>query len=258
MNVINCLFFAPRNRLWLSLVSVLGLTIPLAEARHANAASIVWDSWSFTGPTVTSTKFAEGDGTTAPNNLQAISAASVFPFSPSSYFSETATTNVTGTSFFTVVPDASENVGDTVKGALVGNLDGFLGATGLDIRGLTGSYGASVTASVNAGFASWSSPGSGTAISGSVLILDAVSNPVKVPFNIPGILTIGQQYPFSMSLTTNATKTGAYQAISRFNDGLTANVVVVPTPALLPGLIGMGITAFRKRKRESRASIKTL
>ncbi|MGK7900973.1 MAG: PEP-CTERM sorting domain-containing protein [Hormoscilla sp.] len=234
------------------LTSALNTLILISLPISAQAAMITFAPWTLGSPTVTtSSSFAAGSGKAMPHLLQVIAGAAVDPLSPSSYFSENATATISASSFFTVNPQGAETVGQQVPGFLTGSLTGVQVATGFDILELTGSYSTSVSATVNAGFASWTSPGSGTSISGSVLVLDAVSSPVNIPFNVPGILEIGKTYPFSMELTTSASKTGAYQVLSKFNDGLTATVVVAapePTTTILGSFLALGFGALLKRE----------
>jgi hypothetical protein len=245
------------------LTSTLNTSILISLPISAQAATITFAPWTLGTPNVTkSSNFANGSGKAMPNILQAIAGAAVDPLSPSSYFSENATVNISASSYFTVNPEGNETVGQKIKGSLTGSLTGIQVATGLDIAGLTGSYNASVQAMVNAGFASWASPGPGTSISGSVLVLDAVRNPVNIPFNVPGILEIGETYPFSMELTTSVSKSGAYQVVSKFNDGFTATVVITPEPTstlslLALGTLGAASTLKRKLKTSKSAEKET-
>lgn len=60
----------------------------------------------------------------------------------------------------------------------------------------------------------------------------------------------------SYTITTAGTYTLGFGVFNSFDQGLPStltidNVATVPTPALLPGLIGIGMAAFRKRKAEA-------
>ena len=126
----------------------------------------------------------------------------------------------------------------------------------MDVAHLTGSFDATVNASVDAGFASFSS--SAPPHSNSVLLLGISQKFVNEPFDIAGNLTIGQRYPFNMSLTVSASKTGVYAAISDFSGddrGFTANVRAEPVPeplTILGSATGVGFAAFFKRKHSKK------
>ena len=229
------------------------LGFSLYSASSAEAATISWGAWTLGAPIVTKTTHANGNGTSAPNKLTVIAGAAVIPWDPGSYLSESATVFINASSYFTVNADPGELYGQSINGSLFGDLTGTQFATGFDIFELTGSYSASVQATVNAGFASWTNPGPGSSISGSVLILDAITNKVNFPFNVPGVMQVGQTYPFSMELTTNTQKSGAYQVISKFQDSFNANVRVSAVPGPLPIL---GVAAAFGFSRKLRKRIK--
>jgi len=121
----------------------------------------------------------------------------------------------------------------------------------LDVGGLTGSFDTMVEASVDAGFQSFSHS---VPYADNVLLLGASRKPVNVPFDKAGNLTIGERYPFNMSLTVSASKNGVYQAFSNFSGdgrGLTANVraEAVPEPlTMLASATALGFGAFFKRQ----------
>lgn len=64
---------------------------------------------------------------------------------------------------------------------------------------------------------------------------------------VSSFLPAGTTLGFSIFTYDNAGGAG-YATISNF--GVSANPGVVPTPALLPGLIGMGIAALRKKQQD--------
>jgi hypothetical protein len=212
-------------------------------------------------PTVAaSSSFAAGKGSATPNTLKAIAAVSV-TLNPGSLGAENVTTRVSLSNFFTVEAGEGENVGDTVKGRLFGNLGGsligagvgklggFLGGAGLgSLITINGYHETTVIANVDAGFQSFSYSDSN---SGDVFFVDIDNKPVKIPFNKAGLLTIGEQYPFNMDLTVSASKSGVYQAISKFDDTFTAYVEVeaVPEPITIMGSgLALGFGALFKTK----------
>jgi len=211
----------------------------------SHAATIVWDAWTLGTPSIVKSTFGAGTGKATPNTLEAQAATSV-THKPSSWFAENATTTIGLSSFFTVVAARNETAGDTVDGYLKGSLAGALYAAGLDIFKLTGSYNASVDANVDADFASWSNPGAGHSISGSVglPIPIPIYNGVGDRFSVPGTLEVGKRYPFSMTLSVHADKTGIFQAWSKFGSGyFRANVyTAAPEPSTwLTMLVGISI-----------------
>lgn len=223
----------------------------LLQTLEAEAASVKFGQWTLNPATVTSSSFGSGSGNATPHTLKAAAVATV-TFNPSSFGAENATTTVSLSNFFTVGPEAGEKNGDKVKGFLFGRLKGSLIGTGFDIGSLTGSFNTSVEASVDAGFQSFNKSDSNSA---SVLFLDASNKPVNVPFNKAGILTIGEQYPFNMSLTVSASKSGAYQALSKFDTTFTADVRAekVPEPlTILGSATALGFGSLLKRKHSKK------
>ncbi|MFM7450811.1 MAG: PTPA-CTERM sorting domain-containing protein [Leptolyngbyaceae cyanobacterium] len=65
-------------------------------------------------------------------------------------------------------------------------------------------------------------------------------------------VAFGDSFGFGTRLSSSA---GGIFIISNFNGPTGGGATVVPTPALLPGLIGMGIAAWRKRKAEAEAGV---
>jgi hypothetical protein len=184
----------------------------------ANSAEILWGDWMFSPQSVSGADdFSSGKGTATANHLKAIAITAASPISPSSWLTRNITTSISLTNTFKVIPGPGENNGDTKRGLLSGHLVGKLVGIGLDVAYLTGNYGASVSANVNAGFTNWTNPSSGTAISGSVLVLGNSNLPVSIGINQLAPITIGNTYEFSMSLTVNATASGVYQASSKFD-----------------------------------------
>jgi len=73
-------------------------------------------------------------------------------------------------------------------------------------------------------------------------------------------LTIGQQYPFNMDLTVSASKSGVYQAVSKFDSTFTANVQAVPEPLTIMGS-GLGLAfgaLFKKEYSRKQKKAKSL
>ena len=66
-------------------------------------------------------------------------------------------------------------------------------------------------------------------------------------------VTAGDSFGFQINTVDNY-QGRASATISNFN-GPTGDPTVVPTPALLPGLIGMGVAAWRKRQAEAEAGV---
>lgn len=201
-----------RARIFLALLFILDSTI-------AHSAGIQWGSWRLGSPVVSGADvYSAGNGLATPNTLQAAAATSA-TINPISWTTKNVSTTISLTNTFTVTPGPGDKNGDTIRGLLSGNLNGKLIAAGLGISSLTGSYTSSVSASVNAGFTNWSSPGTGTSMSGSVLFLSASSLPVNIPINKVAPITVGSTYEFSMDLTVSASANGVYQSSSLFDDG---------------------------------------
>jgi hypothetical protein len=227
----------------------------LLQTLEAQAASITFGAWKLNPPAITrSSRFAGGRGNATPRTLKAFAGATATA-NPSSWGGQSARTIVSLSNFFTVTPGRGEKNGDQVKGFLFGSLEGVLGGTGFSLGELTGSFDTMVEASVDAGFASFSSS---VPYSASILLLGASRNPVNVPFEKVGNLTIGERYPFNMSLAVSASKTGVYQAFSNFRGdgrGFTANVRAesVPEPlTMLASATALGFGAFFKREHSKK------
>jgi hypothetical protein len=175
---------------------------------------------------------------------------------PYSRGQETARTIISLSNFFTVTPEAGEKNGSQVKGVLSGRLEGVLGASGQDTRDLV-NFITLVQANVDAGFTSWSK-GFGTLDLGLTdeLRVDLTRLDVNEPVSGEGTLTIGQRYPFKMSLEVYAEKNGVYQAFSNFGGegrGFTVNVQAVPEPlTMLASATALGFGAFFKRQHSKK------
>jgi hypothetical protein len=233
----------------------------LLQTLEAQAASITFDTWNFNPPAVTksetSTDFASGNSNASARTLKAFAEAKSTN-DPSSLGRETARTIISLSNFFTVTPESGEKNGDKVKGVLSGRLEGVFFTSGQDTRNVV-NFLTLVQAEVDAGFTSWSK-GVGTLdfqlTDG--LIVDPIRTPVNELVSGEGILTIGQRYPFKMSLEVLAEKRGVYQAISNFGGdgrGLTVNIRAEPVPeplTILGSATGLGFAAFFKRKHSKK------
>ena len=226
----------------------------LMQTLEAQAASISFGAWNFSPATVTTTSsFATGQGNATPTTLKAVAAATATD-NPLSWTSQAARTIVSLSNVFTVTAETGENNGDTVIGVLSGSLQGILGAS---VQGVTtaGFYGSLVVASVDAGFASWNS-GLGTLIGNDQAPLPTI---VNQPFNQQGVLTIGEQYQFNMSLELTALTTGYAQALSNFSgdgQGFTVNVQTESTPeplTMLASATALGFGAFFKLQHSKKS-----
>ena len=225
----------------------------LMQTLEAQAASISFGAWNFSPATVTTTSsFATGQGNATPTTLKAVAAATATD-NPLSWTSQAARTIVSLSNVFTVTAETGEQNGDTVIGVLSGSLQGILGAS---VQGVTtaGFYGSLVVASVDAGFASWNS-GLGTLIGNDQAPLPTI---VNQPFNQQGVLTIGEQYQFNMSLEVTALTGGYAQAFSNFGGdggGFTVDVRAesVPEPlTMLASATALGFGAFFKRQHSKK------
>jgi hypothetical protein len=221
----------------------------LMQTLEAQAASITFGAWNFNPATVTTTSsFASGEGNATPMTLKAVAAATATD-NPLSWAGEAARTIVSLSNVFTVTAETGEQNGDQVKGVLSGSLEGVLGASVGDVSG-EGFYASLAVASVNAGFASWNS-GLRTLIGNDPGSLATI---VNQPFNQEGILTIGEQYQFNMSLEVTALTAGYAQAFSNFSGdspGFTVNVRAEPVPeplTMLASATALGFGAFFKRQ----------
>jgi len=166
-----------------------------------------------------------------------------------SWAPKAARTEVSLSNIFTVTAETGEQNGDTVIGVLSGSLQGLLGASIGDVSA-QGFYGSLVSASVDAGFASWNS-GLGTLIGND---LGSSATIVNQPFSQQGVLTIGQQYQFNMNLEVTALTGGYAQAFSNFSgdgQGFTVDIRTEPTPeplTMLASATALGFGAFFKRQ----------
>ena len=221
----------------------------LMQTLEAQAASITFGAWNFKPATVTtSSSFTTGQGNATPTTLKALAAATATD-NQLSWAGEAARTVVTLSNFFTVTAETGEQNGDKVKGVLSGSLEGVLGASLGDVSA-PGFYASLAVASVNAGFASWNS-GLRTVIGNDPGPLATI---VNQPFNEEGILTIGEQYQFNMSLELTGVTTGYAQAFSNFSgdgQGFTVNIQTESTPeplTMLASATALGFGAFFKRQ----------
>jgi hypothetical protein len=166
----------------------------LLQTLEAQAASITFGTWDASFTVIKNpenSRFAKGNATANGNatalTLKAFAQADPTDDPLSSGFNS-ARTRIVLNSFIRVTPETGERNGDQVRGILSGTLTGVLGASGSN-------YTSSVIANANAGFASWTGP---------QIIMD---NQGELPpsivnqyFNEERTLTIGEQYPFNMSL----------------------------------------------------------
>jgi hypothetical protein len=225
----------------------------LMQTLEAQAASITFGAWNFKPATVTtSSSFTTGQGNATPTTLKALAAATATD-NPLSWASEAARTVVSVSNFFTVTAETGEKNGDKVKGVLSGRLEGVLGGSVEDVT-TEGFYASLVVASVDAGFASWNS-GLGRLVGNDQAPLPKIVNQL---FKEEGILTIGEQYQFNMSLELTGLTTGYAQALSNFSgdgQGLTVNIQTEPTPeplTMLASATALGFGAFFKRQHSKK------
>lgn len=221
----------------------------LMQTLEAQAASITFGAWNLSPATVTTTSsFATGQGSATPLNLKAVAAATATD-DPLSWAGEAARTVVSLSNFFTVTAETGENNGDQVRGVLSGSLQGILGGSVEDVT-TEGFYASLVLASVDAGFASWDS-GLDPFVGNDQDPLPTIVNQL---FNEEGILTIGEQYQFNMTLELTGVTTGYAQALSNFSgdgQGFTVDVRAesVPEPlTMLASATALGFGAFLKRE----------
>jgi len=221
----------------------------LMQTLEAQAAAITFGAWNVSPATVTTTSsFATGQGNATPTTLKGLAAATATD-NPLSWAGEAARTVVSLSNFFTVTAETGENNGDQVRGVLSGSLKGILGGSVEDVT-TEGFYASLVVASVDAGFASWNS-GLGTFVGNDQNPLPKI---VNQSFNQEGILTIGEQYQFNMSLELTGVTTGYAQAFSNFSgdgQGFTVNVETEPVPeplTMLASATALGFGAFFKRQ----------
>jgi len=221
----------------------------LMQTLEAQAASITFGAWNFKPATVTTnSSFATGQGNATPMTLKALAEATATA-NPLSWAPKAARTVVSLSNFFTVTAETGEKNGDKVKGVLSGRLEGVLGASVEDVS-VAGFYASLVGASVDAGFASWNS-GVGPIVGNDP---GSVATIVNQPINEEGILTIGEQYQFNMSLEVTALTGGYAQAFSNFSgngQGFTVDIRTEPTPeplTMLASATALGFGAFFKRQ----------
>jgi hypothetical protein len=220
----------------------------LMQTLEAQAALISFGAWNSDITVATTSSFATAEGSATPLNLKAVAAATATD-DPLSWTGEAARTIVSLSNVFTVTAETGEQNGDQVRGVLSGSLLGFLGASLGDVSA-EGFYASLGLANVNAGFASWNS-GLDSLIGNDPGPLTAVVNQA---FYQEGILTIGQQYQFNMSLEVTALTGGYAQAFSNFGGdggGFTVDVRAesVPEPlTMLASATALGFGAFFKRQ----------
>jgi hypothetical protein len=221
----------------------------LMQTLEAQAASITFGAWNLKPATVTTnSSLATGQGNATPMTLKALAEATATD-NPLSWAGKAARTVVSLSNFFTVTAETGEKNGDKVKGVLSGRLEGVLGASVKDVSA-EGIYASLVGASVNAGFASWNSGVS------PILGNDpgSLATIVNQPINEEGILTIGEQYQFNMSLEVTALAGGYAQAFSNFSgdgQGFTVDIRTEPTPeplTMLASATALGFGALFKRQ----------
>jgi len=232
----------------------------LMQTLEAQAASITFGAWNFNPATVTtSSSFATGNGNATPLTLKAVAEATATD-NPLSWGSNSARTIVSLSNFFTVTPETGEKNGDKVGAVLSGRLQGVMGASGgvSQVDVYWENYG---LASVDvAGFESWRGGeghvgfGFDPSFQGGTPVVN-----VNQAFNRQGILTIGEQYAFNMSLEVTASKTaGVYQTFSSFmgdGQGLTVNIQTQPVPeplTMLASATALGFGAFLKREHSKK------
>jgi hypothetical protein len=246
----------------------------LLQTLEAQAASISFDPWTYTRPTVTGTNFSSGNGMATPRTLKAFAQATSTDTIPESSPPQFARTIISLSNFFTVIPEIGEENGDHVRGFLSGRLQGAYGSY-IVSEGDVGFFISSVVASVNAGgFQPWNS-------STPIFIgTEPGSRPINEPINREGILTIGQRYQLNMRLDVfAATLMGNSQAYSDFFSpeqaesdffsgeqadsdffsgdapGLTVNIRTEPVPeplTILGSATGLGFAAFFKRQHSKK------
>jgi hypothetical protein len=218
----------------------------LLQTLEAQAASITFDPWIYTPPTVTTTNFANGYGSSSPLTLKAFAEATSTDLEESRP-PQSARTIISLTNFFTVTPETGEQNGDQVRGIFSGSLQGVIGARLVDGGDVIPVNRGSVIASVNfAGF--FMRP---------ILSVGSAPRllPVNVPINQERILTIGERYQLNMRLEISAeTVRGNSQVYSDFaseDRGLTLNVRAEPVPeplTMLASATALGFGAFFKRE----------
>lgn len=220
----------------------------LMQTLEAQAALISFGAWNSDITEETTSSFATAEGSATPLNLKAVAAATATD-DPLSWTGEAARTIVSLSNVFTVTAETGEQNGDQVRGFLSGSLLGILAGSLGDVT-TEGLYASLGVASVDAGFASWTS-GLDTLIGNEPGPLAAVVNQA---FYQEGLLTIGQQYQFNMSLEVTALTGGYAQAFSNFGGdggGFTVNVQAesVPEPlTMLASATALGFGAFLKRQ----------
>ena len=220
----------------------------LMQTLEAQAASITFGAWNFKPATVTTSSFATGQGNATPTTLKALAAATATD-NQLSWAGEAARTVVTLSNFFTVTAETGEKNGDKVKGVLSGSLKGILGGSVEDVT-TEGFYASLAVASVDAGFASWNNGLSRFVGNGQAPLPKIVDQ----LFNEEGLLTIGEQYQFNMSLEVTGLTTGYAQAFSNFSgdgQGFTVNVQTQSTPeplTMLASATALGFGALFKRQ----------
>jgi hypothetical protein len=225
----------------------------LMQTLEAQAASITFGAWNLKPATVTtSSSFATGQGNATPTTLKALAAATATN-NPLSWDGEAARTVVSLSNFFTVTAETGENNGDQVKGVLSGSLKGVLGGSVEDVT-TEGFYASLAAASVDAGFASWNN-GLSRFVGNDQDPLPKIVNEL---FNEEGLLTIGQQYQFNMSLEVTGVTTGYAQAFSNFSgngQGFTVDIRTEPTPeplTMLASATALGFGALLKRQNSKK------
>lgn len=112
-------------------------------------------------------------------------------------------------------------------------LTGLSGVTGVSVSGIFSSFLNSSFTDSSATF-TWN----GSAAGGSFSAADVNGTPLN-------------QFDFRILSTSSTLGSVLSQGPNGFSDITQGPVAAIPTPALLPGLVGMGIAALRKRKGET-------
>lgn len=186
------------------------------------AAEVSWGTWSYGIANVTGIdQWSSGSASATANTLKAFAGTST-TLNPTSWTDKNINTSITLSNTFTINPGVNESTGQQIRANIYGNLVGLLyAASANNAYGLAGSYSASVSAKVDAGFASWRNPLADSSIVGSAPRIPSYGQ-VNLSFDYRdgtmGVVTIGQSYQFMMELNVNAQSTGALQSFASFDD----------------------------------------
>jgi hypothetical protein len=131
--------------------------------------------------------------------------------------------------------------------SIISSSGGLTGLTGTAISSLTLNKLGGTTIGPIAGFIS------GLSLGGDAVSFDLTGGNFTSTFNSATKYTVGSSF-FGNLVSSNSIAAVGSIAVTRLNDSNFAFVPVsaeaVPTPALLPALLGMGAAALRKRKDE--------